>query len=53
MLSAFTIENPIRGFDPPSSDTPPELTVLDFPNGVAGLTKASPSPPAQAFHFAI
>src|SRR6267143_3792396 len=44
MLPAFTTENPVKRFDPPPSDTPRELTVLGFPKGLPGLTKASPRP---------
>jgi hypothetical protein len=50
-LRAATIEYPVKRFDPLPSDTPLELTVLVFPKGVPGLTKASPRPPTQAFHF--
>jgi hypothetical protein len=53
MLSAFTVENPVKRFDPPPSDTPRELTVLGFPKGLPGLTKASPRPRTHALHFSL
>src|SRR3989304_2857953 len=53
MLSAFTMENPVRRFVPPPSVTPPELTTLGLLRGVPRLTMAAPRPPTQDFHFDI